>query len=368
MVKVYLKYPWKFVDSSYYRNLVNSAPNGVEYVNKRNIKSIDSKAGFNINKFLKIIARKVITLLRIPNYVYVGKGDYNLIHCAHCLPINSKVPFVVDFERYETLSINGYYARSNGGIRKIRSALLSDNCKKILPWTIASKNSLLKYIDNKNIKNKIEILPFALPLKKYKLERSEKSIRILFVGRYFEAKGGYFAFEVMDFLTRKYKNVEGIVVSQLPRRVLEKYSHNNKIKFYDLMNQEKLFKEIYAKSDILFYPGFSDTFGFALVEALMFKLPIVTFEGFARDEIVKDGKNGFIVKRREGVSENWIEVRKSLERRYIDEAILKTETLILDSKLRKRMGEEGYNMIKDGKFSIQNRNRILKKIYMDALK
>jgi len=365
-IKVFLQYPWKYVDSSFYRNLVRSAPKEVEYVNKKNIRAIDSKVGFNINKFLKVWARRIITLLRVPNYIYTKDGDYDLIHCAHCLSLNEKKPWIVDFEKYETLSVNGYYARSKSGAEKIRRILRKPNCKKILPWTEAAKRSMLKYIDDREVTKKIELLPFALPLKKMEIKKERGKVKILFVARYFEPKGGYYAVEVLDKLTKKYDNVEGIIVTEAPNEILEKYKNNKKMKFLGLMGQEELFK-VYASSDILFYPGFSDTFGFALVEALMYKLPIITFEGFARDEIVIEGKNGFIVKKPENLSPNWIEIRKKFSQKYADEAARKTEILIKDNKLRKSMGELGYKMIESGKFSVPNRNKILMKIYREAL-
>jgi len=49
----------------------------------------------------------------------------------------------------------------------------------------------------------------------------------------------------------------------------------------------------------LVYPGYSDSFGFAFLEAMAFGLPIVTVDGFARREIVEDGKNGFVIERPE---------------------------------------------------------------------
>ena len=44
--------------------------------------------------------------------------------------------------------------------------------------------------------------------------------------------------------------------------------------------------EIFPQSDIFIYPGYSDTFGFALIEALASGTPIITIDGFARKDIV----------------------------------------------------------------------------------
>jgi glycosyltransferase involved in cell wall biosynthesis len=58
------------------------------------------------------------------------------------------------------------------------------------------------------------------------------------------------------------------------------------MKLLPLMPQDKLFKEVFPKSDIFVYPGFSDTFGFALTEAISFGVPVVTVDGYSRREII----------------------------------------------------------------------------------
>jgi len=366
MIKIWLQYPWKFADSSYYRNLINYPLKGVEYLNKKMFKTINSKWGFSLNRFAKDQVRKIMKFVSVPNLTYTKNKECDLIHCAHCLSLNKK-PWIVDFERYETLSVNWKFVRSNRGVRMMEKFLKKENCKKILPWTEAARDSFTDYIKDKDILDKIEVLPFALPLKNYKSKKEKGRINILFVGRYFEAKGGNVAVRVMDFLTKKYPQVYGIVVSETPEEIVKKYKGNEKMKFYGLMEQEKLFSDIYSKADIFFYPGFSDTFGFALVEVLGFKLPVVTFDGFARDEIIEDGRNGYVIRHREK-DDVWRGFRKSLNADYISEAIEKTEKLVLDAGLRKRMGDYGFKMVKDGKFSIKNRDKILKNVYDESLR
>ena len=231
MTKVYFQYPWKFTDSSYYRNLLNYPPKGIDYVNKNKQTTIDSKTGFIINKFLKNQTRKIIKLIKIPNITYTKNEECEIIHCAHCLSL-SKKPWIVDFEKYDTLTVGGEVARSKKGIKIIKKFLKSKYCKKIMPWTIAAKNSLIENIKDKEIISKIQILPFAVPERKFKTNKTNKDkINLLFIARYFEPKGGPVVLEVMDHLTKKYKEVHAIFVSQTPKSFLKKYSQNKKIKF-----------------------------------------------------------------------------------------------------------------------------------------
>jgi len=377
-INVYLQYPWRIIDSSYYRNLLIYKTPKINFLNKDKVKVVISKRGFKINWALKEIVRRIIGIVKIPNIIYTFNNEAEIIHCAHCLSLNKK-PWVVDFENYGALSAGGVEVTHSFIGRKIVKRLLkSRNCKKILPWTEAAKKSLLTEIDDPEIIKKIELLPFALKINKFKSKRKNNHINILFIGRYFRAKGGYIAVEVINELTKKYPNIYGTIISDTPKKVLEKYKKNRRIKFSNLVSPDTLMKEIYPSADIFLYPGFSDTFGFTLVEAMSFKLPIVTFEGFARDEIVIDNKSGFIIKK--GKNEvDWMEFMEKkppIERlketnrknKYIKNAIEKTEILVKDEKLRKKMGENGYNLVNDGKFSIKERNKRLEKIYREALK
>lgn len=365
-IKVYLQYPWRFIDSSYYKNILNYPPRNVDFVNKSGIRTINTGRGFRINWILKESVRKAARFLRIPNITYTKKQS-DLIHCAHCLSLNKR-PWVVDFEDYYSLASFGSIPQSFLGKMIIKRLLKSKHCKKILPWSEYAKETLLKYIDDPDINKKIEILPFGFPVKDVR-KKSNRKVKILFVGRYFKAKGGEVAIKVIDILTRKYSKVEGIVVSEVPEDIKKKYQNNKKIKIYNLVTQEELFKDIYPQADIFFYPGFSDTFGFSFVEAMSFKLPIVTFEGFAKSELVIDGRNGYVIK---GKDENakdlsWRKFRERMDKYYLEQAISKTEYLVKDKKLREKMGNEGYKLAKN-KFSIENRNEKLKKIYEEALK
>jgi len=185
---------------------------------------------------------------------------------------------------------------------------------------------------------------------------------LLFTGRYFFQKGGLHALEVMDRLTKKYKNVRAIFISDVPKKILDKYSKNKKIEFSGLVSFEKIIKEIYPKSDIYVYPGYTDSLGFTFIEAQACGIPVVTVDGYARKEVVQDGKTGFIIPLKEEIDYNKLDeyIIKKLEE--------KVSLLIENKKLREKMALEGKKIIKDGKFSIKERNKKLKRIYEEAIK
>ena len=99
-IKVYLQYPWKFPDSPYYKYLINNPPKEIEYLNVQKQEGvITNKRFFWFSNFLKRNIRKWINFFKfsIPNAHLSPDGEYDLIHCAHCLSKNNK-SWVADTE------------------------------------------------------------------------------------------------------------------------------------------------------------------------------------------------------------------------------------------------------------------------------
>jgi glycosyltransferase involved in cell wall biosynthesis len=366
-IKVYLQYPWKVSDSQYYKSLIENPPEGIKYIGIQKSQGIITNyKKFLLVNFLKQSIRWFLEEIQfaIPN---AHKTDYkkkcDLIHCAHCLSLN-KTNWVADFESLWQMWISGKDTKK--GRERVLKLLIKDNCKKIIAWTEDTKKEIsLKFPE---IKNKLAVISFAMPLPKIK-KINHKELILLFIGRYFYEKGGLHTLEVFDRLTKKYKNVKCLFVSQTPKEILKKYSLNKKIKFFDLMPHQSLIKEIFPKADILIYPGYSDTFGFGFIEAMSFGLPIVTVDGFARRNIVDEGKTGFIIKRQNN-NRSKIATREfeNNEKKIIEELVEKTSLLIENKELRKRMSRNCIKIVKEGKFSIKERNKNLERIYEEALR
>ena len=295
--------------------------------------------------------------LSFPNAHLTRVADFDLIHCAHCLSKNENKPWVADFESEWQMYVG---EKTFFGKKSVDKIISKDNCKKIIPWTNGAKRELENRFPK--LKNKFEVVYPAVPLmvnnKQYK-----KQITLLFIARYFYQKGGLHALEAINRLTKKYNNVSGIFISQTPSEIINKYSSNKKIKFYNLMPQQRLFKEIFPLADIFVYPGYTDSFGFALLEAMSFGIPIVTVDGFARKEIVDDGKTGFVVEKDKDI--DWRKITKN-EEEIIEKLVDKTSLLTEDAQLRAKMSKNCFKEIKNGKFSIKERNKKLEKIYAIA--
>lgn len=365
-IKVYLQYPWRFPGGTYYKNLLEYTPEGTEYTKTaKNQEVITNKRLLWILTHSKRIVRKFLRKLDISvlNAHLSPQGDYDLIHCAHCLSKNKDKPWVADVETVRQFWIAMQVPKNK---QEVKDILSRKNCKKILPWTQAGANEIIKEFPG--IKDKVEVVYPAVSASKIK-KKKHKEINLLFVGRYFYNKGGFHALEVMDNLTKRYENVRGIVVSEVPQEIKIRYSKNDKIKFYELMPQEKLFREIFSISDIFIYPGYTDTFGFSLIEVMSEGIPVVTVDKDERKEIVEEGRTGFIVDSDLQIDPlKFSKIEKGpLKEKILKEMTEKTSKLIEDKRLREKMSKNCINEIKNGKFSIKERNKKLRKIYEEAL-
>jgi glycosyltransferase involved in cell wall biosynthesis len=119
-----------------------------------------------------------------------------------------------------------------------------------------------------------------------------------------------------------------------------------------------------------------DTFGFGLLEAMSFGLPIVTLntkKTRTRKEIIENNKNGMIFDINEEITKRILrEKDKLIINREIEEIISKLFynvcELIENKNLREKMSKNCLEEIENGKFSIENRNKKLKRIYQEVLK
>ena len=359
LIRVILQSPWKATDSPYYKYLQKLPVEGIKYINTNNFKLIQNRRKLRFNNWLKQSIKRLIRRFfsDMPNAHYTPyKSRYDLIHCAHCISKN-KSPWVCDIEFVGQFWASGH-PKNFPSKKQVLKYIESDYCKKILAWSEWSKKGILKEFPE--IKGKVEVLYPAISTKK-KGENLSEGINLLFIGRDFYLKGGAIALEIFDRLTKKYEKVSATIVSDVPREVLGKYK-NNKIKFYNLMSHEKLFGEIYPNADIFVYPTFSDTFGFAILEAQSFGLPVVatkTTSTHTIRETITEGKTGFIVENMKS---------KKYDEGIINEISGKVESLIKDKKLLKLMGKNAREEIMNGKFSVDRRNKNLGRVYKEALK
>lgn len=364
-----------------YQEIVNYPPKSIEYLGV----SEETKEGkYYEGKKLKEFLSSIIQRLRLPRMLPInlfGSKAYDLVHSSRgIIPIQffSNKPWVMDIEHVHSFfSLNPKLIKKKFWKKFIENRLASKNCKAILCHCDATRQSFFHYLDCKKFKDKIKVLYPASHILKINKEKHKK-IRILCVLSLFENKAGLQVLKAFTELEKKHKNIELWIKSDVPEEIKKKYDSQN-IKYFgyfsEIVSREKLIKNFYSKGDIFLYPSLCDSFGYSMIDALVAGLPIVSTNLFAFPEIVEENVNGYLVKIpgynlkkefKQYLPKN--SFSKKEEKEFISSLVGKLDKLILDKKLREKMGDESFRLVSTGKFSLKERNKQLRKIYEEALK
>lgn len=157
-------------------------------------------------------------------------------------------------------------------------------------------------------------------------------VRLLFLSNLIESKGVFVLLEACKLLQKKSLQFHCTFIGSQGDIEIDQF--HNRVKNLGLIGVVDYAgrkygidkEEAYSKSDIFVFPTYypNETFGLVNLEAMQFSLPVVsTLEGGIPD-VIKEGETGFLV-----------------EKENSEALAEKLELLILNPKLRKKMGQAG---------------------------
>lgn len=159
---------------------------------------------------------------------------------------------------------------------------------------------------------------------------NDGKINILFIGRIEERKGLIYLLEAYKILQEKNNNIRLIIVGEGPlKKDCQDFAEYNDLK--DVIFEGEMPSNTIAKylnsSHIFCSPAiFGESFGIVLLEAMACRVPICGFSNLGYKELLQGTKGASFL----------AEPRDSIKLAVI------LESLIKDEKLRKEMGEWGY--------------------------
>ena len=299
------------------------------------------------------------------------------------MTLNCTKPFVVEFEHF--LIFCHYkeyrdYKKMINGVQASKKLLESNLCKGIIIWSYGSLKEMEKYIDVSSIKKKIYII--RPTIKEINLNRVEenKIFRLLNIANRFWSKGTFMVIEAFKIFNKKYNNTTlNLVCNDIPKNF-------NIPKGVYIKNTSKLKKKdklnLFANSDVFLHPTLQDAYG-VYIEALAYKLPIISSSIYDKNEVVLDNVCGFLINSpltmfdsKVGIEFNNYEefvalIKKKYKAGVFDEMINqianKIEYLYLNKNILVQMRENCHTHFKK-KFSLNKRNKKLKKMYIEILK
>jgi glycosyltransferase involved in cell wall biosynthesis len=169
------------------------------------------------------------------------------------------------------------------------------------------------------------------------VEKDSLNVHLLFVGYITPRKGIDILIKSLEILIKNYgfNNIILHIAGDLERdpvfsRKIRDYCYSagleKNVRIYGRVSENKLY-ELYTLSDIFVFPSLWEGFGMVLIEAMHYRLPIVTTDAGAIPYLVKNGINGFLV--------------PAGDAKQLAQA---TRKLIESSDLRRQIGENNYRL------------------------
>jgi glycosyltransferase involved in cell wall biosynthesis len=160
----------------------------------------------------------------------------------------------------------------------------------------------------------------------------ENSFVLLFVGGSVYARR-VDAIRALYILSKKYDNVRLILDTEREletlTRLSEKLGVRNKVLLVHSTSDAEL-AELYAACDAFVYPSAESTWGLVVTEAMAASKPVIVSKQVGTSEIIQDHTNGIVIE--------WAN----------PEEIAKQVEILMDNpKLRKKLGENAYEYVKN---------------------
>lgn len=356
-------------ENTYTRTLLSNPPLGIEYVH--HLDAIEEgEIGYGpFHQLLSFLVKFRVLPLSAGTQDLEIIGDFDLVHChAYTLRLSGKkaqgLPVVLGNSIPNRWGLSEYFKQSSWRInttyflrevlhRKLgiydQDLFLGDFSKLVVMSEYAKREHEKLGADP----DRIAVVYPGLQDKGKRLVGKDRIVRILFVGVWFERKGGMILWEAYKRVRERFgRKVKLTILGPLPKAI--KHQTLN-IKHYgivqhDFVSYEKLTGEFYPKADIFVHvPPKSEGYGLVVQEAMSFGIPSIASGVGALPEMVENGKTGFLVEPGNVGS--------------LEETLVR---LIEDAPLRKRMGKAARKRFVE-QFSLPLLQRKLTVIYKEAL-
>lgn len=326
-----------------------------DFVNLSTSRNIDEIGKKSLMKYIRFIGVYFIALWKLLTHRYAL--CYLAITC-HGMGFLKDAPFVLLCKLFRRRII---IHQHNKGMS---NCVDKQPYKWLLPLVYRNTKVILLswylYPDIEKVvkKGQVLICPNGIPDffdKEPHFERNNEMPHLLFLSNLIPSKGVYVLLDACKILKEKgYRFVCDFVggeSKEITRDVFEKATAERDLENFVTYHGPQYGddkKKFFANADIFIQPTFNDCFPLTLLEAMQYKLPIVSTDEGAVPDMVEKEINGFICKRKDTYS--------------TADAIAR----LLDSKeLRLQMGETGCQIFKE-KFTMDvfnnNITRILKEI------
>ena len=289
-----------------------------------------TKENSKILTFIKsifIILRKYVKGdVNIAHIHMASKGSFYRKSIVTLISKVFKIPVII---HVHGACFKEFYSGMNWIMKKYCKYVF-DSADNIIVLTESWKIFFSEITDEKkiNIVSNFVFIPESIEENK----KDDKAIKnILFMGRLGKRKGTFDLINAIEILVNKTENFKLILAGDGEIEKCKAMVNEKKLeKFIDIVgwiDDEK--KEQYLNNgDILVLPSYFESFGLSLVEAMSYKIPVIASWGGEMSEVVRNNIDGLLI--------NPGDVEDLADKLYI---------LITDGKMRKKLGESGYDRV-----------------------
>lgn len=349
-------------ENTFTQTLLKKPPKNVVYLHHFDALKKGYIEYLPIHRFLSLLVKLRILPISSGTFCLKINRAFDLVHChgyslflkGKALPVvisdsSSNYLFLKDYLNWPLWRINfGYFLRRNlfRFLGVVDPDTNLENAEKLIVFSDFAKKThhLLLGAPKEKI---LVIRPGILDSGRRSKKLDNKTVNILFVGIWFERKGGRLVVEAFNRLCEKYSNIRLTIVGPIPKDL--KFD-KDKVDQISYVPHRQLLSKYFAKADIfVLVPLKAEGLGFVVLEAASFGIPSIVSDVYALPEIVEDGKTGFVVKKGRVAS-----LQKSLE------------LLIRKKSLRVKMGIAAREKFEKS-FSADTMNKKLAKLYKSVL-
>jgi glycosyltransferase involved in cell wall biosynthesis len=330
------------------------------------------------------------SLIRSPIKAYTRRyapGDCDLVE-AVLVPLSADRPWIYSCDTFQAataFSLLGFPLPRPVRVAYVRRLLMQEKCRRIVFWSRAGLGTLVKYgcvHDEAFLRKATVVYPAVRAVPEELIRFNDGDVNLLFTGDFFR-KGGVNVLDAFERLRKKYPGVtlnlccdEQIDFktpnTALRAQYLEKARTTPGVNWLGRIKRDDLIHHVLPRTDVYLLPTYAETFGFSILEAMAFGIPVVATNVFAIPEIVDHGSTGLLIDTsgfdlKRMCRGYVIDAIPSSFRAYVTDALYAhLSSLIESAALRRRLGMEAVR-VASTKFSFATRNAHMLNIYREAI-
>jgi glycosyltransferase involved in cell wall biosynthesis len=279
-----------------------------------------------------------------------------------------------------------HVALARGARRRLIAAAEDPRCVSLLAWSDWARDGMLRALGADGAARVgdqvVTVLPSIRPLADTPRERPEAGagpLRVLFIGTKFYEKGAVEAIGAVR-RAREAHDVVLDLVSYVPPEWEARLAAEPGITVHRPGGHD-LVRRLYAEGDVLLFPSHMDTFGYVIMEANAYGLPVLGPAHQAIPELIGDGETGLLFGSEnplygsDGLGRfahvlpppaSYMRALQEPSEAYVDSIAAQLVRLAEDAALHGRLAAGALERVRTGMFSVARRKAALAPIYARA--